>query len=1004
MLARGSGGLATRGVLLAIGLALPAGAIAQVEEIKVTARKREENLQEVPISVTVLNAQDIQRKNINSLADLTRYTASLEFDEGFAQSDTRAIIRGLSALTGRQNAALLVDGIDVSTESISSGGGSLLLVNRMVDVARVEVAKGPQMVEYGRSAFNGAIQYVTKDPADELELEFGLDGNDESQYSGRAAISGPLLGDQLGARLAGSWWDEEGFYDNSITGGSLGDEEGYGLALTLLYRPAETLSLKLRTEYQHAEGRPSPVAFLPFNADLEAPQAALDSGVLACFPAIVEKTRTPAVDARTARVYDPGFTDIRSDDGPFCQATLPFVKDEIPTPTESQVRLATNPFNPGQDFEGYDRDITRLSLVAEWELPKGVLTSWTGYTYDDTFEAQDAGEFAFPGPDPYLDGNVSLFLFEQAKETRQFSQELRYATQFEGPVNISLGGLLWQEHVNNDANSLTVQASGSHCAWSSATGLTFDDFGFTTDGSGCPGYTEIAAQPLVGGNITFGNGRPYRGIDRYRNPSHTDRDTEHYSIYGMVDLALNRAWTLTLEGRLNHETVDQYGPIFLNPAASGGASNWSPCGIFFRPCTSEFLFHAPGTYPTPVGGAPDPGGPFWSKANFLAAYEQWDPFAPVSSTDPRLRKDAIPPECLSDPNVQARLENIEQGGEDPFDLFNPWCMGKLSRDDDWFSPKVTVDWRVTDDALLYAYWARAEKPGGFATGTIGSNGLKREISEFEPEVMDVYELGLHSTWLDQTLIVNGAVFFQDYTDKQTIISALGNDGRPVSKIDNAAAAEVWGAELETRWEPGRKFLGGQWSATAGYTWLDSEYVDAEFTAVAETTITVGGNCTPVSIGVPACVVSYTGNSLEGAPDGKFVGTLRYVTPVTSAFELFAEWDFRWTGKRYVEPANRSYVGAYSVSDFYLGLQGQRWEVVGYVTNVFDDDSPRTAFSGRPALGCCFVLGSGIDVAGAQPTADRVVMVDLGFTSTAILPPPRVVGLQLGYRFGGEERR
>ena len=68
--------------------------------------------------------------------------------------------------------------------------------------------------------------------------------------------------------------------------------------------------------------------------------------------------------------------------------------------------------------------------------------------------------------------------------------------------------------------------------------------------------------------------------------------------------------------------------------------------------------------------------------------------------------------------------------------------------------------------------------------------------------------------------------------------------------------------------------------------------------------------------------------------------------------------------------------------------------------VFDDDSVRTAFSGRPSIGCCFVLGSGIDFVGRQPTPARAVMVDLGFTSTAIVPPPRIFGLRATVRFGG----
>ena len=111
-------------------LLAPATGWAQVEEIIVSVRKRDESLQDVPIAISAITAQDLERKQINSLGDITKSLASVAFDEGSSKSDTRITIRGLSPTRGRQNVAILVDGIDVSTEAISNSGGGVLLNTR----------------------------------------------------------------------------------------------------------------------------------------------------------------------------------------------------------------------------------------------------------------------------------------------------------------------------------------------------------------------------------------------------------------------------------------------------------------------------------------------------------------------------------------------------------------------------------------------------------------------------------------------------------------------------------------------------------------------------------------------------------------------------------------------------------------------------------------------------------------------------------------------------------
>lgn len=125
--------------LAGIGIfALSTEAWSQVAEIIVTTRKREENLQEIPVAVQAVGAEDIERRGLTSLDDIIRQSPSMILDQGFAPQDQRITIRGLAPTRGRQNVAVLVDDIDVSSESIGTLGGSLLINPQLFDLERVE--------------------------------------------------------------------------------------------------------------------------------------------------------------------------------------------------------------------------------------------------------------------------------------------------------------------------------------------------------------------------------------------------------------------------------------------------------------------------------------------------------------------------------------------------------------------------------------------------------------------------------------------------------------------------------------------------------------------------------------------------------------------------------------------------------------------------------------------------------------------------------------------------
>lgn len=1039
--------LCARGALLALaGLVMSLPAPAQIEEITVVARKKEESLKDVPLAVEAISGDDILRKGLTDIGKLADQSASIKFDVGSSRQDTRLSIRGISPTRGRQNAAILVDGIDISSEAVTTSGGGFLLNQNLLSLQRVEFLKGPQIALWGRSAFNGAVNFVTKDPPPAWESTINLDGNFEDQYQAGLELGGPVLDERLGVLFNASWWDKDGFYDNSITGGNLGQEEGFGFSLKTKSEFGNGLTVSTRVYYEHYESGQAPEAFIPFNTAIDMPQSAFDinssplldprsppqaNAALYCLPDLLppddpgnanevrDRLLNAALIARyAAQSRDPSNPVLG--DGPHCQRRIAFATGRVPDGDDLDATLAPDPLNPGEDFEGLEGDTLRFSVVARWQLEKGSLYSWTGYTHDDNDEAVDFARFGIANTaSPFLDDNTAAFTSDNTRKTEQWQQELRYVTEFSDDVNVSIGGNFWRERVDNSARSLTLFAGNSHCFYGSANPTDANAAAFVTyTGNPCPGYTGLPIAPFAaGGAFAFGDGTPYNGIGEFVEPYDITRDTDHRSIYGNLDIKLTDRLTLALEGRWSYEELDVTGPILLNPAATS-PNSWSVCGTPFNACTQDFLFHAPGTF---ANSPPDLGGPFWSPetfrlpnrrrsgsptAAFATGFDVWDPIE-----FPELLN-AIPEECLNDPAIQARIEQVETTGEDEFDLFEPYCTGKVTRTDQWFSPKATLSFKPDERSLVYGYWARSEKPGGYGLFTVGSVGLKEELAAYEPEVMETYEIGGNITILDNTLFLSGAVFYNDYSDKQVLVQCLGADGRAVSCIDNVPA-ELLGAELAMQWRPYTTFLGGNWSFSAGYTYIDGEYKSDVRATTSETNIAAAGKCVQtvltaslvdpstgelVTRARAACEFDFDGYKFERAPEHAVVATAGYTRPFGSEYEFFSELGAQWKDEQFVEFTNENFLPAYWNLDFQLGVRGSRWEVLGYVQNLLDDDTIKIA-TNQPALGCCFIVGVAVDIGGVNSSYGSGV--DLPLAKAAILPPPRVVGLRASYRFGGD---
>ena len=234
-----------------------AGAQVGTGEIIVTARRRAESLKDVPISITAFTSQTIQQKGLNNITAVAQQTPGFQFDKGATAGDIRPSLRGIALIEGRSNVAIIVDGIDVTGVSLNTtvGGGGSQTSPTVMDLDRIEVVKGPQSVYFGRSAFAGAIQFISKDP----QFNFGGSFQGTMGTYGRQEvagnITGPIIGDTVAAKLSATYRDFGGFYRNPGNGQGLGGAEMWGVGGSALVRSGAFRG-KFQVNYLHEHDNP----------------------------------------------------------------------------------------------------------------------------------------------------------------------------------------------------------------------------------------------------------------------------------------------------------------------------------------------------------------------------------------------------------------------------------------------------------------------------------------------------------------------------------------------------------------------------------------------------------------------------------------------------------------------------------------------------------------------------------------------------------------------------
>ncbi|MCY4265635.1 MAG: TonB-dependent receptor [Gammaproteobacteria bacterium] len=260
-------------------VAQPAGSGLVIEEITVTARRRAENLQEVPIAVTALSGDELRLRGAVDITEVAQSVPSVTLEPTRATNTTlTAFIRGVGQqdpLAGfEQGVALYLDDVYLARPQ-----GALL---DLYDVERVEVLRGPQGTLYGRNAVGGAIKYVTRRLSDEFEVRLRGSYGLWNQSDLVGTVSVPVTDRfRLGATVAS--FNRDGFGDNLFTGGEQYDKDILGFRISAELEPVD--NLLFRVAYDNTDDQSSAVAgWRPYPGGLTgilSPQDVFDTNAAA---------------------------------------------------------------------------------------------------------------------------------------------------------------------------------------------------------------------------------------------------------------------------------------------------------------------------------------------------------------------------------------------------------------------------------------------------------------------------------------------------------------------------------------------------------------------------------------------------------------------------------------------------------------------------------------------------------------------------------------------------
>ncbi|HEX6859958.1 MAG TPA: TonB-dependent receptor [Caulobacteraceae bacterium] len=728
-----------------------AGGGAEVEALIVTAQKREEDIQDVPIAISAFTQEDLTRSQVAGGPDLITQVPNMTFTKtNFSSYSIQLRGIGTQAISATTDPAVAV-----------AFNNTPFIRNRFFeqefyDLQRVEVLRGPQGTLYGRNATAGVVNIISQKPKFVAEAKLSGDLGNFSSSRVEGMINIPLVEDKVALRLAGAWTKRDGYATNELTGNPIDGRDLWSTRLSLRISPTDRLDANLIWEHFEEDDdrirsgkqlcktnevtQVGPYAVTHTSLWMNNSNDGLRSGVQAQFSQGCERNSLYDEDSFLTPngLMIPYYL-------PLSAIFLPAALDD-PYANRTQstdLRVIESTVDPG-----YRAKADLLELQVSYDLSDNLtISSETSYSTDFIFSTQDFNRFNTQSgawdqesfedsfPEIFRPGvltNGGVFCDPQVgcadrlvgvdlstAQSRQFSQEFRLGSDFEGPFNFSLG-----------ANFLRYDTTEKYYVFFNSLGL-------------------------------FAAVSPY--LRQFQLPPYEG---------GVTD---------------NSECLRD-GP---RPPHIGGFESVTEC-IYMDP--------------NPIDNLNDKGHNYFLSKNpyklmsyavFGEAYynisENLKMTAGLRWTVDKKEAPRIPSWILASQSVGYPVEEVvEQEWREP--------TGRLALD--W-----KPDLSFTDETLLYASYAHGYKAGGANPPRPGlvvyNNTNVADILEesatrpktFEPEYLDAFEIGSKNTLLDGNVTANLAAFYYDYKDYQ--ISEIVDR----SALNRNFDATIWGIELESDWRP-----------------------------------------------------------------------------------------------------------------------------------------------------------------------------------------------------------
>lgn len=431
-------------------------------EIIVSARRRDESAQDVPIALSVIGAATLEATGNYSLTQIQQIVPSLQVFS-FNPRNTNINIRGLGSNVALTNDGL-ENGVGFYVDNVYYGRPGQSQFD-LVDLQQIEVLRGPQGTLFGKNTTSGAINITSKKPSFDPEFSGEASVGDYGYYQLRASASGGLIDDLLAIRLSGSVTERRGFLYNVTQNERAQDYSNWSVRGQLLLTPGTDLELRIIGDFSRQK----------------------QNHVLNIF-------------AGYFGTYDNGAVIPNN----FAQRAARFPGYAFP---------AIDPFARRGEADGHyqsNMDGYGVSGQVDWDLGAAKLTSITAYRWWDWNPANDADSTSLP----------IITKAQQANHQRQFSQEIRLASDTGGAVDYVVGAYYFWQIINGKGATAYGPAAA---LW------------------------NIPTVPTAVGNAA---------LNGFEANSTSDPRTRSYALFGQADWKVSDALTLTGGLRYTHEKKD----------------------------------------------------------------------------------------------------------------------------------------------------------------------------------------------------------------------------------------------------------------------------------------------------------------------------------------------------------------------------------------------------------------------------------------------------------------